>query len=172
MSLSTFHLNLIYEVNCINKFSVSFYLLYKVFHRRTRFEILICKHPGMFIRNPTVLVGTTSTTNSLAMWWQNLWPLMAANLHDTRLFSFIISGTRPSRALTSQQGRGKHYYVWEVKKSFFIMCGRKLPMSMQLMLDFIWGLLSTIMDRIFPQNPNSPIPLRSTPGTTNSKNTE
>ena len=58
------------------------------------------------------------------------------------------------------------------KKVFFIMCGRKLPMSMQLMLDFIWGLLSTIMDRIFPQNPNSPIPLRSTPGTTNSKNSE
>ena len=80
-----------------------------------------------------------------------------------------------SRALASQQGRGKHYYyVWGKgeKKVFFIMCGRKLPMSMQLMLDFIWGLLSTIMDRIFPQNPNSPIPLRSTPGTTNSKNSE
>ena len=43
---------------------------------------------------------------------------------------------------------------------------------MQLMLDFICGLLSTIMDRIFPQNPNRPIPLRSTPGTTNSKNSD
>ena len=77
------------------------------------------------------------------------------------------------RLLPSREAESTTYYVWgRKKKVFFIMCGRKLPMSMQLMLDFIWGLLSTIMDRIFPQNPNSPIPLRSTPGTTNSKNSE
>ena len=102
--------------------SFLFYLSYKVLNRRTHSK----KHPGMFIRNPTVLVGTTSTTNSLAMWWQNLWPLMAANLHDTRLFSFfmfrhkayIVERLLPSREEESTimygEGRKKSifYYVW------------------------------------------------------------
>ena len=37
---------------------------------------------------------------------------------------------------------------------------------------YIQWAVSTIMDSMFPQNPRSPTPFRSTPGTTNSKNSE
>ena len=98
------------------------YYIHKVFNRRTHSK----KHPGMFIRNSTVLVGTTSTTNSLAMWCQNLWPLMAANLHDTRLFSFFMFRHKAyivERLLPSREEESTIImYGGREKKKYFLLC--------------------------------------------------